>query len=179
MGVLQRFERRLEGMVEGTFARVFKSELQPVEVASAVQHEMDERAAIVAQALEAGLLLNSPQPDALRFMPALNVTRGEIAEMIDGQYMGPAASAYRSRAADIMEQAQSLLSAVDDLDTAARIETRRLQLDESFVDAVALLCRLHDAYERVAQQRLAFRVVREGFPRLFAGRAQGATTIAT
>jgi len=41
-------------------------------------------ATIVAQALEAGLLLNSPQPDALRFMPALNVTREEIAEMIEG-----------------------------------------------------------------------------------------------
>jgi acetylornithine/N-succinyldiaminopimelate aminotransferase len=41
-------------------------------------------ASIVAQALEAGLLLNSPQPDALRFMPALNVTREEIAVMIDG-----------------------------------------------------------------------------------------------
>jgi acetylornithine/N-succinyldiaminopimelate aminotransferase len=41
-------------------------------------------AAIVAQALEAGFLLNSPQPDALRFMPALNVTREEIAEMIEG-----------------------------------------------------------------------------------------------
>jgi acetylornithine/N-succinyldiaminopimelate aminotransferase len=41
-------------------------------------------AAIVAQAFEAGLLLNSPQVDALRFMPALNVTREEIAEMIDG-----------------------------------------------------------------------------------------------
>jgi acetylornithine/N-succinyldiaminopimelate aminotransferase len=40
-------------------------------------------AAIVAQALEAGVLLNSPQPDALRFMPALNVTREEIARMID------------------------------------------------------------------------------------------------
>ena len=39
-------------------------------------------AAIVARALEAGLLLNAPQPDALRFMPALNVTREEIAEMI-------------------------------------------------------------------------------------------------
>jgi acetylornithine/N-succinyldiaminopimelate aminotransferase len=39
-------------------------------------------AAIVAQALEAGVLLNSPQPDALRFMPALNVTREEIAQMI-------------------------------------------------------------------------------------------------
>jgi acetylornithine/N-succinyldiaminopimelate aminotransferase len=40
-------------------------------------------AAIVAQALEQGLLLNSPQPDALRFMPALNVAREEIAEMIE------------------------------------------------------------------------------------------------
>jgi hypothetical protein len=49
VGVIQRFERRLEGMVEGAFARAFKSELQPVEVASAVQREMDDRAAIVAQ----------------------------------------------------------------------------------------------------------------------------------
>jgi hypothetical protein len=46
---MQRFERRLEGMVEGAFARTFKSELEPVEVASAVQREMDDRAAIVAQ----------------------------------------------------------------------------------------------------------------------------------
>jgi acetylornithine/N-succinyldiaminopimelate aminotransferase len=41
-------------------------------------------AAIVAQAFEQGLLLNSPQPDALRFMPALNVSRVEIDGMIDG-----------------------------------------------------------------------------------------------
>jgi acetylornithine/N-succinyldiaminopimelate aminotransferase len=41
-------------------------------------------AAIVAQAFEAGLLLNSPQADALRFMPALNVSREEIAQVIDG-----------------------------------------------------------------------------------------------
>ncbi len=39
--------------------------------------------ALVAQALEKGLLLNSPQADALRFMPALNVTREEISQMID------------------------------------------------------------------------------------------------
>ncbi|HZC96341.1 MAG TPA: aminotransferase class III-fold pyridoxal phosphate-dependent enzyme, partial [Bradyrhizobium sp.] len=38
---------------------------------------------IVAQAFAAGVLLNAPQPDALRFMPALNVTREEISEMID------------------------------------------------------------------------------------------------
>jgi acetylornithine/N-succinyldiaminopimelate aminotransferase len=41
-------------------------------------------ASIVAQAMEAGVLLNAPQTDALRFMPALNITRDEIAEMIDG-----------------------------------------------------------------------------------------------
>jgi acetylornithine/N-succinyldiaminopimelate aminotransferase len=40
-------------------------------------------ASIVAQALENGVLLNSPQPDALRFMPALNVMREEIAAMIE------------------------------------------------------------------------------------------------
>ena len=40
-------------------------------------------ASIVAHAFEDGVLLNSPQPDALRFMPALNVTREEISLMID------------------------------------------------------------------------------------------------
>jgi len=40
-------------------------------------------ASIVAQAFEDGVLLNSPQPDALRFMAALNVTQEEIVGMID------------------------------------------------------------------------------------------------
>ena len=40
-------------------------------------------AAIVAEALAEGVLINSPQPNALRFMPALNVTREEISLMID------------------------------------------------------------------------------------------------
>ncbi len=40
-------------------------------------------ASIVAQAFEDGVLLNAPRPDALRFMPALNVTKAEIAGMID------------------------------------------------------------------------------------------------
>ena len=40
-------------------------------------------ASIVAQAFDDGVLLNAPRPDALRFMPALNVTREEIALMID------------------------------------------------------------------------------------------------
>jgi acetylornithine/N-succinyldiaminopimelate aminotransferase len=36
---------------------------------------------IVAEAFRRGLLLNAPQPDALRFMPALNVTDAEIGRM--------------------------------------------------------------------------------------------------
>jgi acetylornithine/N-succinyldiaminopimelate aminotransferase len=39
-------------------------------------------ASIVAQAFADGVLINSPQPDALRFMPALNVMREEISQMI-------------------------------------------------------------------------------------------------
>ena len=37
MSVLREFERRLEGAVEGFFARAFRSGLQPVELAKAVQ----------------------------------------------------------------------------------------------------------------------------------------------
>jgi len=40
-------------------------------------------ASIVAQAFDDGVLLNAPQPETLRFMPALNVTKAEIAGMID------------------------------------------------------------------------------------------------
>jgi hypothetical protein len=47
VGVLQRFERRLEGLVEGAFARAFRSTVQPVEIASALQRETADRAAIV------------------------------------------------------------------------------------------------------------------------------------
>lgn len=39
-------------------------------------------AQVVAAALARGLLINAPRPTALRFMPALNVTRQEIDEMI-------------------------------------------------------------------------------------------------
>ena len=49
MGVLQTFERRLGGLVEGAFARVFKSEVQPAEIASALQRESDDRKEVVGR----------------------------------------------------------------------------------------------------------------------------------
>lgn len=50
MGLLDRFEQRLDRAVNGAFAKAFKSELQPVEIAAALQSEMDARAAVVSRA---------------------------------------------------------------------------------------------------------------------------------
>ncbi|MEO8329888.1 MAG: DUF3662 and FHA domain-containing protein [Candidatus Nanopelagicales bacterium] len=49
MGVLDRFEHRLDRLVNGAFARAFKAEVQPVEIASALQRECDDKAAIVGR----------------------------------------------------------------------------------------------------------------------------------
>lgn len=47
-----------------------------------------------------------------------------FAEIIDGQYLGPAHRSYRRRAAEIVAQARVLLAAIDDLDLAARLQGR-------------------------------------------------------
>ncbi len=49
MGLLDRFEQRVDRAVNGAFAKAFKSELQPVEIASALTNEMDARAAVVSR----------------------------------------------------------------------------------------------------------------------------------
>lgn len=47
MGVLDRFEKGVENVVQGAFARTFKSGVKPVELVSAVKREADARAAAV------------------------------------------------------------------------------------------------------------------------------------
>lgn len=47
MGLLERFEDSLDRLVNGAFARAFKAEVQPVEIASAIQREMDDRSVII------------------------------------------------------------------------------------------------------------------------------------
>jgi hypothetical protein len=49
MGILQRFENRLEQMVSGAFAKAFRSAVQPVEVAAALQREVDNSAQILSR----------------------------------------------------------------------------------------------------------------------------------
>lgn len=48
MGVLQDFERRLEGAVEGFFARAFRSGVQPIELAKAVQRYAEDSQHVTA-----------------------------------------------------------------------------------------------------------------------------------
>ncbi|MES2903809.1 MAG: histidine kinase dimerization/phospho-acceptor domain-containing protein [Pseudomonadota bacterium] len=75
---------------------------------------------------ESGLSLGH---DALREMiheikTPLNAIIG-FAEIIGGQYFGPAHSRYRERAAEIVSNAGSLLEAAEDLDFVARLQSAR------------------------------------------------------
>jgi hypothetical protein len=49
VGVLQRFERRLEGMVGLAFARIFKGKVHPAEIAKALTREADEQRSIMGE----------------------------------------------------------------------------------------------------------------------------------
>jgi hypothetical protein len=47
VSLAQRFERRLESLVGGTFARVFKGQVEPVEIGNALQREAADRRHVV------------------------------------------------------------------------------------------------------------------------------------
>ncbi len=49
MGLLDNFEQRLDQMVNGTFAKAFRDNVEPVELAARIQKEMDTRAAVVSR----------------------------------------------------------------------------------------------------------------------------------
>lgn len=49
MGVLDRFEKGVERVVNNAFAKAFRSELKPVEIASAVRRAMDDRTAALSK----------------------------------------------------------------------------------------------------------------------------------
>ena len=79
-------------------------------------------------------------PDSLRELvheikTPLNAIIG-FAEIIEGQYLGPADRRYRERAQEIVQQARLLLLAIDDLDFAAKVHSspaggnRRVNLTE-------------------------------------------------
>ena len=49
MGIFQRFEKGVEGAVSGVFARAFKGDVQPVEIAARLQRELDTEAKLLSR----------------------------------------------------------------------------------------------------------------------------------
>lgn len=49
MGILGRFEKKVEGAVSGVFARAFKGDVQPVEIAARLQRELDVEAKLMSR----------------------------------------------------------------------------------------------------------------------------------
>jgi signal transduction histidine kinase len=88
----------------------------------------------------------SPVSDSLRQLvhelrTPTNAIAG-FAELIETELLGPVSPTYRERAEAIRMQAADLLAAIDDLDTAARIEGRALELRPSVVPLLPLLDRI-------------------------------------
>ena len=49
MGIFARFEKKVEGAVNGAFARAFKGDVQPVEIAARLQRELDAEAKLMSR----------------------------------------------------------------------------------------------------------------------------------
>jgi|SRR5690625_753908 len=85
-GVLQRFERRLEGVVTNAFAWAFRSAVQPVEIASALQHEMDGNAQILSRTrvlVPNDFTVELSQADYARLSPYGGTLSGELTQLVD------------------------------------------------------------------------------------------------
>ncbi|WP_330305837.1 MULTISPECIES: DUF3662 and FHA domain-containing protein [unclassified Streptomyces] len=85
MGVLKKFEQRLEGLVNGTFAKVFKSEVQPVEIAGALQRECDNNATIWNRertVVPNDFIVELSAPDFERLSPYSGQLGDELAGMV-------------------------------------------------------------------------------------------------
>jgi His Kinase A (phospho-acceptor) domain len=95
-------------------------------------------------------------PDSLRELvheikTPLNAIIG-FAEIIEGQYLGPADRGYRERAAEIVRQARLLLTAIDDLDFAAEVRSASGAARER-VDLGALIDRATSELRDIAGKR--------------------------
>jgi hypothetical protein len=86
MGGLQKFEQKLETMISGAFARAFRSAVQPVEIAAALQRECDNNAQIISR--DRRLVPNDfrvelSQSDLDRLAPYDSALAGEMKNQVE------------------------------------------------------------------------------------------------
>ncbi|MFF4950738.1 FhaA domain-containing protein [Streptomyces chattanoogensis] len=122
MGVLKRFEQRLEGLVNGTFAKVFKSEVQPVEIAGALQRECDNNATIWNRdrtVVPNDFIVELSAPDYERLSPY----SGQLGDELSGMVRDYA----KQQRYTFMGPVKVHLEKADDLDTGLyRVRSRTL-----------------------------------------------------
>ncbi|WP_043265193.1 DUF3662 and FHA domain-containing protein [Streptomyces sp. CT34] len=122
MGVLKRFEQRLEGLVNGTFAKVFKSEVQPVEIAGALQRECDNNATIWNRdrtVVPNDFIVELSTPDHERLSPY----SGQLGDELSGMVRDYA----KQQRYTFMGPIKVHLEKADDLDTGLyRVRSRTL-----------------------------------------------------
>jgi hypothetical protein len=85
MGMLQRFESRLEQAVSGAFAKAFRSAVQPVELAAALQREVDNSAQILSRnrrLVPNTFVIELSQVDHDRLQPYSETLVDELVEML-------------------------------------------------------------------------------------------------
>lgn len=127
MGVLKRFEQRLEGLVNGTFAKVFKSEVQPVEIAGALQRECDNNATIWNRdrtVVPNDFIVELSTPDYERLSPYSGQLGDELAGMVRDYA--------KQQRYTFMGAIKVHLQKAEDLDTGLyRVRSRTLAASES------------------------------------------------
>jgi hypothetical protein len=126
VGVLQRFERKLEGLVEGGFARVFRSRVQPVEIASALQREAGDKRTIVKAGqvfVPNEYVVELGKADSEHLLPYAAPLRKELAAMVEEHALEQGWS-FAGRVGVQLEQ-------VDDLDTGVfRVRSKVASADD-------------------------------------------------
>ncbi|AOR33223.1 phosphopeptide-binding protein [Streptomyces fodineus] len=127
MGVLKKFEQRLEGLVNGTFAKVFKSEVQPVEIAGALQRECDNNATIWNRertVVPNDFIVELSTPDYERLSPYSGQLGDELAGMVRDYA--------KQQRYTFMGPIKVTLEKADDLDTGLyRVRSRTLASSSS------------------------------------------------
>ncbi|WP_329175194.1 FHA domain-containing protein [Streptomyces decoyicus] len=127
MGVLKRFEQRLEGLVNGTFAKVFKSEVQPVEIAGALQRECDNNATIWNRdrtVVPNDFIVELSTPDYERLSPYSGQLGDELSSMVRDYA--------KQQRYTFMGSIKVHLEKADDLDTGLyRVRSRTLASSSS------------------------------------------------